>query len=116
MRTGGHNIPLKNINDFMEAFMRAIVEYHLTAYETRRSKSAGKTVEAGKTVALGTISSTLYGGLYTYSAELVELAEMTRDGEKALFVVPIAVAFLFTLVHGTFTGYFWDLLGLKAKH
>lgn len=90
--------------------MQRIVEYHLAAYETRQSRGAGKTV------ALGTISLTLYGGLYAYSAELVELAEMTRDGEKALFVVPIVVAFLFTLVHGAFTGYFWDLLGLKAKH
>lgn len=90
--------------------MRSIVEYHLAAYETRRSK------RTEITVALGTVSTTLYGGLYAYSAELVELAEMTRDGEKGMFVVPIAIAFLFSLVHGAFTGHFWDLLGLKGKH
>lgn len=92
--------------------MRRMAEYHLAPYEIPRRKSRG----AGITAALGTASSGLYGGLYAYSAELVELAEMTRDGEKTLFVVPIAIAFLFTLVHGAFTGYFWDLLGLKAKH
>lgn len=31
------------------------------------------------------------------------------------FVVPISIAFAFSLVHGNFTGYFWDLLGVKAK-
>jgi hypothetical protein len=90
--------------------MRGIVDYHLALYETHRAK------DADVTVALGTVSTSLYGGLYAYSGELVELAEMTRDGEKGWFVVPIAIAFLFTLVHGAFTGYFWDLLGLKAKH
>lgn len=92
--------------------MRRIVEYHLAPYEAPRRKRRG----AGTALALGTASSTLYGGLYAYSAELVELAEMTRDGERAWFVVPIAIAFLFSLVHGAFTGHFWDLLGLKAKH
>ncbi|EDN70466.1 hypothetical protein BGP_5104 [Beggiatoa sp. PS] len=30
------------------------------------------------------------------------------------FLVPISMAF-FSIVHGTFTGRFWDLLGVKAK-
>jgi hypothetical protein len=96
----------------LEAAMRRIAEYYLTPYETPRKKRRG----AGAAVALGTASSTLYGGLYAYSGELVELAEMTRDGERVWFLVPIAVALLFSLVHGAFTGHFWDLLGLKAKH
>jgi hypothetical protein len=29
--------------------------------------------------------------------------------------VPVAMAFLFSLVHGAFTGHFWDVLGIKAR-
>jgi len=94
--------------------MRRIVEYHLAAFESQHETH--RSTGAGVTIALGTLSSSLYGGLYAYSGELVELAEMTRDGEKGWFVVPIAIAFLFSLVHGAFTGHFWDLLGLKGKH
>lgn len=92
--------------------MQRIAEYYLAEYDSPRRKRSG----TGPALALGAASSTLYGGLYVYSGELVELAEMTRDGERVWFLVPIAIAFLFSLVHGAFTGRFWDLLGLKARH
>ena len=65
-------------------------------------------------VAFGLGSLILYVLLFAYSDELVRLAERTRQGDKALFLVPIAIAFLFSWVHGTFTGHFWEALGFRA--
>lgn len=31
------------------------------------------------------------------------------------FLVPIAIAFVFSFAHGAFTGAFWDAVGLKPK-
>lgn len=67
-----------------------------------------------KAVAYGAASIALYLLLFLYSEQFVEWAQRTRDGEKLLFIIPIAVAFVFSYVHGAFTGYFWDALGLKA--
>ena len=61
----------------------------------------------------GVGSLALYALLYLYSDETVEFARRTREGETIWFVVPIAIAFLFSLVHGAFTGYFWDAIGMK---
>jgi hypothetical protein len=67
-----------------------------------------------KAVSYGAASIALYALLYLYADETVELARRTREGEKLWFLVPIAIAFVFSYVHGAFTGYFWDALGLKA--
>jgi hypothetical protein len=56
-------------------------------------------------------SATIYSLLYRYADPLVE---WTRQG-RWTFILPVAIAFLFSIVHGTFTGQFWDLLGIKAK-
>ena len=37
----------------------------------------------------------------------------TRGGIFAF--LPIAAAFLFSLIHGSFTGHFWTVLGIEAK-
>jgi hypothetical protein len=66
-----------------------------------------------KALVYGAASLGLYVALFLYADETVELARRTRDGEKAWFLVPIAVAFLFSLVHGAFTAYFWDAIGLR---
>jgi hypothetical protein len=66
-----------------------------------------------RAVVFGAASIVLYGLMFAYADELVELARRTRQGEKALFAVPIVIAFVFSYVHGAFTGYFWDVLGLK---
>ena len=66
-----------------------------------------------KALAYGAASVGLYVALFLYAEELVELARRTRDGEKAWFIVPIAIAFVFSLVHGSFTAYFWDAIGLR---
>jgi hypothetical protein len=68
------------------------------------------------TLVLGTASAALYFLLFLFSDELTELAGANRDGEHQLYAfIPLAVALVFSLVHGAFTGHFWDLLGLRAK-
>jgi hypothetical protein len=62
----------------------------------------------------GVASAILYALLLGYSDLFVEWAQRTHQGEKSLFLIPIAVAFVFSWVHGNFTGHFWESLGLKA--
>lgn len=64
---------------------------------------------------LGVVSALLYALLFIYSDLIVELAIRVREGEKAYFLLPIVIAFLFSFVHGAFTGRFWAYLGLEAK-
>ncbi len=67
------------------------------------------------TLVLGAVSAGLYFLLFLFSAQLTELAALTRQGDKIYALVPLVVAMVFSLVHGAFTGQFWDLLGLRAK-
>lgn len=67
------------------------------------------------TVGYGVLSTVLYVLLFMYSEQLNALAEATRNGDKIYALVPLVIAIVFSLVHGAFTGYFWELLGLKAK-
>lgn len=66
-----------------------------------------------KALIFGVISAVLYTLMFIYSDHLVEFAHLTRQGEHIWFIVPIIIAFIFSYVHGTFTGAFWDTLGLK---
>jgi hypothetical protein len=80
------------------------------------SSSAGRSSRAlVLTLVLGAASAVLYLLLFLYSDRLTELARLTREGDKLYALVPLAVAMVFSLVHGAFTGHFWDLLGLRAK-
>lgn len=67
------------------------------------------------TLILGAASAGLYFLLFLFADRLTELAALTRDGQKLYALVPLAVAMVFSFVHGAFTGHFWDLLGLRAK-
>ena len=67
------------------------------------------------TLVLGAASAGLYLLLFLFSDKLPALAELTRRGEKIYALVPLVIAMVFSLVHGAFTGHFWDLLGLRAK-
>jgi uncharacterized membrane protein HdeD (DUF308 family) len=53
----------------------------------------------------------LYAGLYVIESQLIQ---WTAQG-KWTFIVPIGIAFLFSFVHGHFTGDFWDILGIKPN-
>ena len=67
------------------------------------------------TIALGGASAGLYFLLFVYSDALPKLAAATPQGNKLYALVPLVIALVFSIVHGAFTGRFWDLLGLKAK-
>jgi len=66
-----------------------------------------------RAIVYGAASLALYVLLFLYADETVELARRTREGEKIWFLVPIVIAFAFSLVHGAFTGAFWDAIGLR---
>jgi hypothetical protein len=67
-----------------------------------------------KAVLYGVASLALYAALFAHADQFLEWARRTRDGEKWLALVPVAVAFVFSFVHGAFTGHFWEVLGLRA--
>jgi len=66
-------------------------------------------------VLYGITSLALYFLLFLFNDEIRQMAEATSRGDKTLFFVPIIVALVFSVVHGAFTGYFWEALGLTAK-
>lgn len=68
---------------------------------------------AKKALVFGTLSAVLFFGLYLIADLTVEWAQLTRQGEKIYFLGPIIIAFVFSYVHGYFTGLFWDMLGFK---
>lgn len=59
----------------------------------------------------GVIVAVLYGLLFVYEREVVAICK--RGGWWFLF--PVTVAFVFSIFHGTFTGLFWDALGIQPK-
>ena len=62
-------------------------------------------------LAYGAVVAVLYGLLYTYDKEVVEVCR--RGGWWFLF--PVAVAFAFSIFHGNFTSLFWDVLGVRPR-
>jgi len=71
--------------------------------------------KAKAAVAYGILSMALYFSLYTFNADILHFAELTNQGDKTFFWLPIVIAFVFSVVHGLFTDRFWEALGLKAK-
>ena len=65
----------------------------------------------GAAIILGIASLALYVGLLTQQEVVNEY--FTKGGVYAF--LPIAAAFLFSLVHGNFTGNFWTVLGVEAS-
>ena len=64
-----------------------------------------------RTLLYGTASIGLYLLLYLFHEPILTASQ--KGGWY--FLVPIGIAFMFSMVHGNFTGYFWDVLGVKAK-
>ncbi len=64
-----------------------------------------------KTIIYGCLSIALYFLLYFFNEEILE---RSREGGWN-FIYPVAIAFIFSIVHGNFTGYIWELFGVKAK-
>lgn len=64
-----------------------------------------------RTLIYGAISIALYFALYLFADPILERSQQGHW----YFILPIAIAFVFSAVHGSFTGQFWDLFGIKAK-
>lgn len=63
-------------------------------------------------IASGLLSGSLYLLLYLYEREIMQAFTRTDSWYPAL---PIVTAFVFSMAHGAFTSYFWDVLGVRAK-
>jgi hypothetical protein len=63
------------------------------------------------TLLYGMVSCILYYLLYRFDTLILEYSK--QGGWY--FIVPLTIAFTFSIVHGNFTGRFWDLFGIKAK-
>ncbi len=74
-----------------------------------QASAAGRLIT--RATLFGFISLVLYFLLYFFEDSI--LAFTTRGGWY--FVAPVIIAFVFSYVHGNFTAYFWDILGIKAK-
>lgn len=61
----------------------------------------------------GAVSGTLYTLLYLYEDEIVASFARTDGFYPAL---PILAAFVFSFAHGAFAGYFWEVVGIRARH
>lgn len=60
----------------------------------------------------GLISGALYLALYLFHREIMAAFTRTDGWYPAL---PVITAFVFSLAHGAFTGYFWEVLGITAR-
>ena len=60
---------------------------------------------------MGSISLAMYIGLLMNQDLITN--NFARGGLFAF--LPISTAFLFSFVHGTFTGHFWSVLGVEAS-
>jgi hypothetical protein len=59
----------------------------------------------------GVVSIAMYAALLLYQEPVIDY--FGRGGFFAF--LPIAVAFLFSYVHGSFTGSFWSVMGIEAS-
>jgi hypothetical protein len=64
------------------------------------------------------VSAIIFGvlsiGLYALLFVKEDLINLTFGKGGAYALLPIATAFLFSFVHGNFTGSFWSALGIEA--
>ena len=63
-------------------------------------------------IASGIVSGALYLLLYLYEREILSAFTRTDGWFPAL---PVLAALVFSFAHGAFTGYFWEVLGIKAR-
>lgn len=64
-----------------------------------------------RTVAFGAGAAALYAAVFTHADFIADLS--AKGGAYA--VVPVLTVFLFSWVHGSFTGAFWSALGIEAS-
>jgi F0F1-type ATP synthase assembly protein I len=74
------------------------------------AQSTTKKKPVGKLIVMGIISIALYTTLLL-KQDLVN-STFAQGGMYAL--LPIVTAFVFSFIHGSFTGHFWTVLGIEA--
>lgn len=72
--------------------------------------SATKKKPVGALIVTGVISLALYAALLL-NQDMVN-GNFANGGMYAL--LPIVTAFIFSYIHGSFTGHFWTVLGIEA--
>lgn len=70
-----------------------------------------KSKPVGNMLLAGVLSTGLYGALLM-NQDLIN-ANFAKGGLYAF--LPIATAFIFSFIHGNFTGNFWTVLGIEAS-
>ncbi|MEO5375933.1 MAG: hypothetical protein H7840_17030 [Alphaproteobacteria bacterium] len=108
--------------DDMSKTFAAVAFAEENEHETARAIAAEKT-PAGKgggggsgpsvlwVVTLGVAVSAVYGLLFLWQEDILRI---TARGSWT-FIMPVAIAFIFSLVHGAFTSGLWTVCGLTAK-
>ena len=73
----------------------------------------GKMMARGlaRAMAYGAAVAVLYGLLFVNEQTIMS---WSRQGGW-WFLLPLSIAFVFSVVHGNFTSQFWETLGVKAK-
>ena len=75
------------------------------------ASSIPKKKPVNKMVFMGLVSLALYGALLL-NQDIIN----NYIGKGGFFAfLPIATAFMFSIVHGSFTGNFWTVLGIEAS-
>lgn len=64
-------------------------------------------------VVSGALSLFLYILLFLNADTVLRMSSRT-DG--VFFLIPVTIALVFSLAHGAFTGYFWEVLGVLPRH
>lgn len=73
---------------------------------------SGGSRPVGRMLAYGAITAVLYLLLFLYAEPIMRLY-LRPDG--LYWRLPVVIAFAFSLAHGAFTGYFWDVLGVRGR-
>ena len=63
-------------------------------------------------IASGIVSGALYLLLYLYEREILSAFTRTDGWFPAL---PVLAALVFSFAHGAFTGYLWEVLGIRGR-
>ena len=64
-----------------------------------------------KLIGYGLLSLALYVGLFMFAEQILEVS--ARGGW--FFVIPVALALIFSFGHGAFVSVFWDKVGIRGK-
>ncbi|MBI3393008.1 MAG: hypothetical protein HY039_07450 [Nitrospirae bacterium] len=67
--------------------------------------------ELWKAAVFGIVSVLLYFVLFEFEGEILDVSIRGRW----LSIVPVSIAFAFSLVHGAFTANFWRALGIRGN-